>query len=147
MRPTSTALWRRRITKRRRRITPTSRLFQYRPVSTRLINGERQQSDFSRSLDRACDYSLVRSTTAGSSSRENLPPVGDVLAQLCYVLVIDAVDLVHAEGAYSTSWSAELTTTTTTTRPAWSTLLHFIRNLHKGFKSSLDGLCRILIDH
>ena len=41
------------------------------------------------SLDRRCQRSLMSSACAGDAAGKDLPAFGDVLAQLCCVLIID----------------------------------------------------------
>lgn len=80
-------------------------LFLIPEYPARSFCGERKQSDLSRALDCSRNHSLVRSAVSSCASRKNLPPVGNVLAQLAGVLIIYGVYLVYAERADSSSYS------------------------------------------
>ena len=51
------------------------------------------------SLDSYGELSLVKSAGAGYTSGEDLSSLGNELSELCYILVIDSVNLILAEDA------------------------------------------------
>ena len=51
------------------------------------------------SLDSGGELSLVKSAGAGYTSGEDLSSLGNELSELCYILVIDSVNLILAEDA------------------------------------------------
>ena len=70
------------------------------PKSTvRLVGNVRKKSHLTCSLDSYGELSLVKSAVAGNTSGEDLSSLGNELSELCYVLVIDAVNLILAEDA------------------------------------------------
>ena len=72
------------------------------PLPGLLLDRERQQGDITRSLDGHCQLALVKGTVARDPPGQDLTPLGDVLAQLVDVLVIDRGPLagtVDAEAA------------------------------------------------
>ena len=51
------------------------------------------------SLDSYGELSLVKSAGAGYTSGEDLSSLGNELSELCYVLIIDSVNIILAEDA------------------------------------------------
>ena len=68
--------------------------------------GVRHQSQVACSLDRTGECSLVSSASACDSSGKNLAALGDILAKLCDVLVINGIVLAAEHANFSLSMEA-----------------------------------------
>ena len=64
-----------------------------------LVSNVGQQSDLTSTLDSSGQVTLVSCAGAGSTTGQDLATLGQVTADLCSVLVIDAGHLIHAECA------------------------------------------------
>src|ERR1043165_2660042 len=62
-----------------------------------LVRRERQQRGDARALDRVLQLPLVQRARPGDAARKDLPALGDELLQRLQVLVVDVLDLLHAE--------------------------------------------------
>src|SRR5207237_9122217 len=60
----------------------------------------RQQRDRARTLERRRQRPLMPGARPGHAPRQDLASVADKAAQARYLLVVDVVDLLDAEGAY-----------------------------------------------
>ncbi len=65
----------------------------------RLVRHVGKECHLASSLDCYGKLSLVKSAGAGYASGEDLSSLGNKLSELCYVLVVDSVNLVLAEDA------------------------------------------------
>ena len=68
--------------------------------------GVRHQSQVACSLDRTGECSLVSSASACDSSGKNLAALGDILAKLCDVLVINGIVFAAEDANFSLSMEA-----------------------------------------
>ena len=64
-----------------------------------LVGHVGKKSHLSCSLDCYGELSLVKSAGTGYASGEDLSSLGNKLSELCYVLVVDSVNLILAEDA------------------------------------------------
>src|ERR1043165_3443617 len=62
-----------------------------------LVRRERQQRGDARALDRVLQLPLVQRARPGDAPRKDLPALRDELLQRLQVLVVDVLDLLHAE--------------------------------------------------
>ena len=65
----------------------------------KLVGNVGKKSHLASSLNSGSKFSLVKSASAGNASGENLCSLGDKLSKLCYILVINSVNLVLTEDA------------------------------------------------
>ena len=62
-----------------------------------LVSHVGQQGNVPGALDGHGQLTLMSSTNAGHSAGEDLASLGDVLAKLCSILIIDACSLIYTE--------------------------------------------------
>ena len=75
---------------------PKSRVLYIYPI---LVGYVGEKCHLSCSLDSYVELSLVKSASTGYTSGEDLSSLRDELSELCYVLIINTVNLVLAEDA------------------------------------------------
>lgn len=64
-----------------------------------LFSSERQECNVTCTLDSNCHLTLMLSTVARNTTRQNLATLGNVTTQLCYILIINLLYLIYAETA------------------------------------------------
>ena len=65
----------------------------------KLVGNVGEKCHLASSLDRSSELSLVKSAVAANTSGEDLCSLGNVLSELCNVLVVDLRNLILAEVA------------------------------------------------
>ena len=63
-----------------------------------LVGDVGQQGDLTGALDGLGQLTLMHGAGAGGAAGQDLSALGSIAAQLGSVLIVDALDLVHAEG-------------------------------------------------
>ena len=71
-----------------------------------LFCSERQQCDIACALDCNGYLTLMLSAVTGNAARQDLATLSDVALQLCYILVVDVLDLINAEAANLLAWAS-----------------------------------------
>ena len=68
-----------------------------------------QQGDLTGALDGDGQLTLMHGTGAGGTTGQDLAALGNVTAQFCGILIIDLLNLVHAEGTNLSALTAART--------------------------------------